>query len=75
MKARLQFAGPRHTISELLARVGQLPSAQLCDDGRDDVHYRYAGRLDTDNRRWSALLADATDDEILAVAVRPHSAA
>jgi hypothetical protein len=75
MKARLQLASPRHTISEVLARVGQLPSAQLRDDGRDDGNDRYAGRLGTDNRRWSALLADATDDEILAVAVRPHSAA
>jgi len=75
MKSRLRFASARDTVAELLSRVGQLPTVELCDDERIDDRYRYFGLTGAaDDRRWDALLADATDDEILAAAVQPHNA-
>lgn len=73
MKARLQISNRGDGVAEFLARVGQLPRVDLCDNERTED--RYLRLLSTvDDRRWSALLADAGDDEILAVAVRPHIA-
>ncbi|HEY5306960.1 MAG TPA: hypothetical protein VIK97_00485 [Casimicrobiaceae bacterium] len=73
MKSRLQFATSRDAVAELLSRVGQLPRVELYEDDRDEDPFRFFGLLGSaDDPRWGALLADATDDEILAVAVRPH---
>jgi len=75
MKSRLRLAAARDTVAELLSRVGQLPAMDLGDDERDDDSYRYVGRSGAASpRRWGALLAEASDDDILAVAVRPHTA-
>jgi hypothetical protein len=72
MKSRLRFATSRDTVAELLSRVGQLPKVELHEHDRDEDRYRFFGlQVADDDPRWDALLADATDDEILAVAVRP----